>query len=136
MDAMSMQNKVGDVVAVEKGWQRGVRWALLVLAIYVVISAITVVMFDRYFMPGLVFIGVVFYFYMGCELKVASSQEDIERVLQDKKYVRYQDGCWGLGAIPYILSDKFSIVSDVDGVRLEGGRATLKKVARALNKSR
>lgn len=75
------------------------------------------------------------YFWMKCELKVGLPQEEIEQMLKVEKYTHYKNGSWGKGSIPYLLSDTFSIISDNSGVRLVGGRAILKKIAKTLKRS-
>lgn len=48
-EKVSVQNKIGDVVMVENGWRRGVFWASMLLLGYIVISIITVLLFNYYF---------------------------------------------------------------------------------------
>lgn len=132
---MTEQGNVGVVTMQQDGWHRGVRFALFAVLLVVAISVVTVWLFNYYFVPGLALVLVTLYAQTGCELKVGLAREEVERIVKDNKYTCYKDGGWGIGPIPYLFSDKFRIVSDDDGVHLEGGRAILKRVAKALKKA-
>lgn len=129
------QQKVGKVVMVRDGWHRGVKFALFTMLFCIALSAVTILLFDYYFLPGLLLVAVVLYIQTACELKVELTREEVEHIIKGNKYTCYKNGSWGIGSIPYVLSDTFIIVSDDAGVHLEGGRAILKRVAKTLGKA-
>lgn len=127
--------KVGSVALIKGGWKTGVRWALYMLLAFAVFSIVTAILFNRYFMPGLIIVGWAIYAKSTCAVNIALPREEVERILRGKKYNCYDDGRWGFGAVSSFLSDKFTMVSNVESIRLEGSREILKKVARILKKA-
>ena len=120
-------------------WSKGVgrrgRWALVTLLCFILLSIVTIILFDRYFVPGLLIAGWLVYLKADCVMSVGMTREEVERVIGQKGYRCYQNDRWGYAAVGRLLSDKFRIVTDESGLRLEGSREVLKRVAKILSKA-